>query len=116
MPNATTQLEKDHQNQYKHDGPECHGKVVTEPNVVMNSLPFNDTARLNPSKSVVVSNVGKDFTMDYVKKYLVDKLGIQKVMINLSLLLPTARTVQDVNFLQYNNPRHQFYRYCLLMA
>lgn len=102
LPNDTSQLGKDHQKQYKHaDVPDCHSKVVPDPNFVVDSLPLSHTDCHYHSKSVVVSNIGKDVTMDYLKNYLVDKLGIEKEMINLSLLLPTGRTMQDVNFIQY---------------
>lgn len=53
------------------------------------------------SKRVVVSSIGKDVTMDLLRNYLLDKLGIEKDKIQLELLLPTGRTVQDLNYLQY---------------
>lgn len=53
------------------------------------------------SKSVVVSNIGNDVTMDHLRNYLLDRLGIEKDEIQLELLLPTGRTVPDMNYLQY---------------
>lgn len=54
-----------------------------------------------PLRTVVVSNIGKDITVDYLTDYLVDELKVNKEMIHLSLFLPYGKTVEDLKFLQY---------------
>lgn len=54
-----------------------------------------------PVRSVVVSNVGKDVSADCLTDYLVDELCVERERISVSLLLPTARSINDLNFLQY---------------
>lgn len=53
------------------------------------------------TKSIVVSNIGKDVSLDHLKNYLHSKSGIKKEQINLVLLLPAGRNMNDVRFLQY---------------
>lgn len=52
-------------------------------------------------KSVVISNIGKSISIDYLANYLADELKIDKKKIRVSLLLPGGKTVDDLNFLQY---------------
>jgi len=52
-------------------------------------------------KTVVVSNIGNDVTAECLVDYLRGKLHVVKEEINVSLLLPVARTVNDLSFLQY---------------
>lgn len=54
-----------------------------------------------PMRSVVISNIGKDVTIDHLRCYLVDKLEIDKGELKFALLLPTGKTMEDVHFLQY---------------
>lgn len=52
-------------------------------------------------KSVVISNIDKSISIDYLSNYLADKLKIDKTKIHVSLLLPAGKSVDDLNFLQY---------------
>jgi hypothetical protein len=52
-------------------------------------------------KSVVISNIGKSISIDFLANYLADELKIDKSRIHVSLLLPGGKTVDDMNFLQY---------------
>jgi len=59
--------------------------------------------RLNceASRSVVVSNIGKDITEEYLIDYLSDELDISREKIGVSLLLPAGKTIDVLNFLQF---------------
>lgn len=59
------------------------------------------TADDNPVKSVVISNIGKGISIDYLVNYLSGELKIDKRKIHVSLLLPRGKTVDDMFFLQY---------------
>lgn len=54
-----------------------------------------------PVKSVVVSNIGKDITGDFLSDYIADKLVVAKERINLTLLLPAGKSIRELNFLQF---------------
>ncbi|XP_037030800.1 uncharacterized protein LOC119070531 [Bradysia coprophila] len=56
---------------------------------------------VHPVKMVVVSNIGKSISVDYLANYLADELKIDKRKIRVSLLLPGGKTVDDMNFLQF---------------
>lgn len=65
------------------------------------SIKSNMTYDRKPLRSVVASNIGKDMTLDYLTDYLADELNIDKENLSLSLLIPTGRTIDDLEFLQY---------------
>lgn len=66
----------------------------------IDSFPSTMTDRA-PTKSIVVSNIGTDVTVDCLKNYICTKLEIGKTDVHLSLLLPVGRTPDDMQFLQY---------------
>lgn len=55
----------------------------------------------NHVKSVVISNIGKSISVDYLATYLANELKIDKRKIHVSLLLPGGKSVAELNFLQY---------------
>lgn len=59
------------------------------------------TCEYEPMRSVVVSNIGKDISADYLTDYLVNEMNIGRESIKVSVLLPTGKSLRDVNFLQY---------------
>lgn len=80
--------------------------IVTDPTVIAadrkaisGSVPPVATGR--PTKSIVVSNIAKDVSVDCLKNYLFTKLGIERTQIQLALLLPLGRNSIDIRFLQY---------------
>lgn len=75
-----------------------------EKNVNLNGS--NDHGRVHfdtfePTKCVVVSNIGKGVSADFLKDFLADELSLDHSKIALSLLLPTGKTLSDLRFLQY---------------
>lgn len=73
---------------------ESHAKVPSC------SVSFGSHVR-EPKKSVVISNIGKDVTVECVRDYLVDKLKVDKDSVNLALLLPAGMNIEHLNFVQY---------------
>lgn len=49
----------------------------------------------------MVSNISKDVTEQYLKNYLSNELKIEKENLDISLLLPTGRTMDNTYLLQY---------------
>lgn len=66
---------------------------------------FTSSATANDDReryrSVVVSNIGKDITTDYLTNYLADKLRVAKEKISASILLPAGKSINDLIFFQY---------------
>lgn len=54
-----------------------------------------------PLKSLVISNIGKDVTVDCLEDYLSGKLNIGKDKLSVSLLLPINRSVESMKFFQF---------------
>lgn len=79
-----------------YDTSKTHAQFVVDSNVKQNLITASE-----PLKSVVVSNIGKGISEDYLRDYLVDELKIEKAKIHSSLLLPPGKTVDDMYFLQY---------------
>lgn len=61
----------------------------------------NNTAARGNMKSVVVSNIGKNISSEYLTNYLVDEIKVDRNDVWMSLLLPAGRSEQDVSSLQY---------------
>lgn len=61
----------------------------------------NNTAARGHMKSVVVSNIGKSISAEYLTNYLVDEIKIDRTDVRMSLLFPAGRSMQDVTSLQY---------------
>lgn len=53
------------------------------------------------TKSIVVSNIGKDVSVYCLENYVHSKFVIERERISLKLLLPAGKTWDDMQFLQY---------------
>lgn len=69
-----------------------------------------------PLKSVVLSNIGKDVTADYLVDYLSDKLKIGRDKLRVSMLLPSSRSFEEVTFLQFKVTMPQVYYSSIVCA
>lgn len=83
--------------------PEPTEQLPIEPHVGKPSYEANFASQnfQEPNKSVVVSNIGTDVTMECLTDYVVDKLKVAKDSVKLALLLPAGKKKEDLNFLQY---------------
>jgi len=80
------------------------GNISTYESEMKTSSPatlISDQFDEEPPRSIVISNIGKDVSADHLKGYLSDKLKIGKDKLNVYLLLPSNRTVDNLSFLQY---------------
>lgn len=77
---------------------QSHGKFVFGSNVKQPD--FNEQI-VTDGRSIVLSNIGKDISIDFLTEYLVNELSIGKESINLSLLLPHGKNIQEMYYLQY---------------
>lgn len=77
--------------------PICRSNVAGQK---VDSLPHDMTDKTS-TKSIVVSNIASDVSVDCLTNYLCTKLGIKQTSVHLSLLLPAGRTPGDMRFLQY---------------
>lgn len=62
---------------------------------------LNQSDDEEPLERIVISNIGKDVSADHLKGYLSGKLKIGKDKLNVSLLLPFYRSVNNLSFFQY---------------
>lgn len=62
---------------------------------------FHVTHEDSHVKSMVISNIGKGISTDFLVNYLANELKIDKTKIQVSLLLPAVKTVNDLNYLQF---------------
>lgn len=78
-------------------------ELMDQSSRVKNNVKSHDIAHHDREsyKSVVVSNIGKDVTADYLTDYLVDKLNVVRGKTRVSLLLPADRTMDGLKFFQY---------------
>lgn len=73
------------------------GKCPNSPNIDLPDVTFVN----RHTRNVVISNIGKGIPTDYLTNYLADELKIDKNEINVSLLLPAGKSIDDMTFLQY---------------
>jgi len=100
VPNESSQHEKSKSEEHKYfENSVCHKEVLVHSNGKSTSPSVTSNHQL--LKSVVISNIGKGISMDYLSNYLSDELKIDKANIHLSLLLPNGKAVDDMRFLQY---------------
>lgn len=83
------------------DGPEMISACKSKLNSFHCTSPVASRYNKEPLKSVVLSNIGKDVSTEYLKDYLSDKLRIARDKLSVSLLLPSDRSFDEMSYLQF---------------